>query len=51
MGRRDAWDHEVPNPCDASCAMQIGHINQVIMGLDKLHKTPCGFCFVLYYSR
>ncbi|KAJ6733976.1 20 KD NUCLEAR CAP BINDING PROTEIN [Salix koriyanagi] len=21
------------------------------MGLDKNSKTPCGFCFVLYYSR
>lgn len=21
------------------------------MGLDKNTKTPCGFCFVLYYSR
>lgn len=21
------------------------------MGLDKLNKTPCGFCFVDYYNR
>lgn len=21
------------------------------MGLDKFKKTPCGFCFVEYYSR
>ena len=21
------------------------------MGLDAVKKTPCGFCFVLYYAR
>ena len=21
------------------------------MGLDKHRKTPCGFCFVVYYTR
>lgn len=21
------------------------------MGLDKQKKTPCGFCFVVYYTR
>lgn len=21
------------------------------MGLDKFNKTPCGFCFVIYYLR
>ncbi len=21
------------------------------MGLDRLKKTPCGFCFVEYYTR
>ena len=21
------------------------------MGLDRFHKTPCGFCFVEYYSH
>ncbi|KAI9086797.1 hypothetical protein K1719_031391 [Acacia pycnantha] len=28
-----------------------GEIKKIIMGLDKNSKTPCGFCFVLYYSR
>ncbi|KAK8943876.1 Nuclear cap-binding protein subunit 2 [Platanthera guangdongensis] len=28
-----------------------GEIKKIIMGLDKNTKTPCGFCFVLYYSR
>ncbi|GAX85074.1 hypothetical protein CEUSTIGMA_g12494.t1 [Chlamydomonas eustigma] len=30
---------------------KVGHIDKVIMGLDKNNKTPCGFCFVIYYSR
>ncbi|XP_057468113.1 nuclear cap-binding protein subunit 2-like [Actinidia eriantha] len=30
---------------------RAGEIRKIIMGLDKNSKTPCGFCFVLYYSR
>ncbi|KAH7542590.1 hypothetical protein FEM48_Zijuj02G0090100 [Ziziphus jujuba var. spinosa] len=30
---------------------RAGEIKKMIMGLDKNSKTPCGFCFVLYYSR
>ncbi|KAL5797510.1 hypothetical protein ACOSQ2_002330 [Xanthoceras sorbifolium] len=30
---------------------RAGEIKKLIMGLDKNSKTPCGFCFVLYYSR
>ncbi|XP_022943539.1 nuclear cap-binding protein subunit 2-like isoform X2 [Cucurbita moschata] len=30
---------------------RAGEIKKIIMGLDKNSKTPCGFCFVLYYSR
>ncbi|KAH1218627.1 Nuclear cap-binding protein subunit 2 [Glycine soja] len=30
---------------------RTGEIKKIIMGLDKNTKTPCGFCFVLYYSR
>lgn len=30
---------------------RCGDIRRVIMGLDKYKKTPCGFCFVEYYSR
>ncbi|KAL8159176.1 hypothetical protein V2J09_000713, partial [Rumex salicifolius] len=29
----------------------VGEIKKIIMGLDKNTKTPCGFSFVLYYSR
>ena len=25
--------------------------NQVVMGLNKMTKTPCGFCFVVFSSR
>ncbi|KAE8670139.1 Nuclear cap-binding protein subunit 2 [Hibiscus syriacus] len=30
---------------------RAGEIKKINMGLDKNSKTPCGFCFVLYYSR
>lgn len=30
---------------------RAGEIKKIIMGLDKNSKTPCGFCFVLFYSR
>ncbi|PHU24997.1 Nuclear cap-binding protein subunit 2 [Capsicum chinense] len=30
---------------------RAGEIKKIVMGLDKNSKTPCGFCFVMYYSR
>lgn len=30
---------------------QCGEVKRVIMGLDSRDCTPCGFCFVEYYSR
>ena len=27
---------------------KCGDIKRIIMGLDKVKKTPCGFCFVEY---
>ncbi|CAH1781432.1 unnamed protein product, partial [Owenia fusiformis] len=30
---------------------RAGDIKRVVMGLDKVKKTPCGFCFVEYYTR
>jgi nuclear cap-binding protein subunit 2 len=30
---------------------QIGPVQKVIMGLDRFHHTPCGFCFVEYVER
>lgn len=25
-----------------------GEVKRVVMGLDRIRKTPCGFCFVEY---
>ncbi|XP_064638986.1 nuclear cap-binding protein subunit 2-like [Lineus longissimus] len=30
---------------------RCGDIKRIIMGLDKQKKTPCGFCFLEYYTR
>ncbi|KAG8531365.1 Nuclear cap-binding protein subunit 2 [Bacidia gigantensis] len=30
---------------------KCGEIKRLIMGLDRFHKTPCGFCFVEYYTH
>lgn len=30
---------------------KCGDIRRIIMGLDKFQSTPCGFCFVLFYTR
>ena len=29
----------------------IGPVKRVIMGLNQISKTPCGFCFVEFYSQ
>ncbi|KAF1740994.1 hypothetical protein MXB_953, partial [Myxobolus squamalis] len=29
----------------------IGPVKNVIIGLNRYDKTPCGFCFVEYYER
>jgi nuclear cap-binding protein subunit 2 len=30
---------------------KAGEIKRIIMGLDRIKKTPCGFCFIEYYRR
>jgi len=30
---------------------KAGPVKRVIMGLNREKKTPCGFCFVEYYTR
>lgn len=30
---------------------RAGDVKRIIMGLDRNKKTPCGFCFVEYYTR
>jgi len=27
---------------------KCGDVKRIVMGLDKIKKTPCGFCFVEY---
>lgn len=29
----------------------VGKVKQIHVGLDRLKKTPCGFCFVEYHDR
>lgn len=29
----------------------MGEIKRLVMGLDRFAKTPCGFCFVEYYTH
>src|ERR1700709_1621393 len=30
---------------------RCGEIKRLVMGLDRYQKTPCGFCFVEYYTH
>jgi nuclear cap-binding protein subunit 2 len=30
---------------------RAGDVKRIVMGLDRNKKTPCGFCFVEYYTR
>ncbi|KAH2547818.1 Nuclear cap-binding protein subunit 2 [Aspergillus fumigatus] len=30
---------------------KCGEIKRLVMGLDRYNKTPCGFCFVEYYTH
>lgn len=30
---------------------KCGEIKRLVMGLDRIKKTPCGFCFVEYYTH
>ena len=30
---------------------KVGDVKRIVMGLDKHRHTPCGFCFVVYYTR
>jgi nuclear cap-binding protein subunit 2 len=30
---------------------KCGEIKRLVMGLDRFHKTPCGFCFVEYFTH
>ena len=30
---------------------RVGEVRRIIMGLNRITHTPCGFCFVEYYNR
>ena len=30
---------------------KAGDVKRIVMGLDRNLTTPCGFCFVIYYTR
>ena len=30
---------------------RLGPVQRVVLGLDRVKKTPCGFCFVEYFER
>lgn len=30
---------------------KVGHVERIVVGLDKVQKTPCGFAFVIFYTR
>ncbi|KAK7425014.1 nuclear cap binding complex subunit [Neonectria magnoliae] len=30
---------------------KCGEIKRLVMGLDRFNKTPCGFCFVEYFTH
>lgn len=32
-------------------SIRCGEIKRLVMGLDRYAKTPCGFCFVEYYTH
>lgn len=47
---RYCWDAG-PRPESVLTACRVGEIKRLVMGLDRYQKTPCGFCFVEYYTH
>lgn len=37
--------------CGVQVFSKVGDVKRIVMGLDKHKSTPCGFCFVVYYTR
>ena len=37
--------------CPTQVFSRAGDVKRIIMGLDKHQMTPCGFAFVVYYTR
>ena len=40
-----------PTYQQATDSNRCGEIKRLVMGLDRFSKTPCGFCFVEYYTH
>ena len=38
-------------PPPAQVFSKVGDVKRIVMGLDKQRMTPCGFCFIVYYTR
>lgn len=44
--------HTTPIPkSELTVEFRCGEIKRLVMGLDRFNKTPCGFCFVEYYTH
>lgn len=43
--------HLVDYGPDLILTSSCGEIKRLVMGLDRFNKTPCGFCFVEYYTH
>lgn len=43
--------HRPCTPVPRQVFSKVGDIKRIVMGLDKHKLTPCGFCFVVYYTR
>ena len=53
---QSTWHQCISQHCtQVFCATQVfsraGDVKRIIMGLDKHQMTPCGFAFVVYYTR
>ncbi|CAG8208852.1 unnamed protein product [Penicillium salamii] len=44
-------DNKLKNATTLYVGNLCGEIKRLVMGLDRFNKTPCGFCFVEYYTH
>ena len=48
---RGSADRRVSKPTTMQVFSKVGEPKRIIMGLDRERRTPCGFCFIAYYTR
>ncbi|MCJ1388235.1 nuclear cap binding complex subunit [Xylographa bjoerkii] len=52
---RERTPEQVEDPLKDATTLYVGNlcgeIKRLVMGLDRFNKTPCGFCFVEYYTH